>query len=285
MTIEQAKSIKLTDYLNTLGCTPCKQQNNNVWYLSPFRSEKAPSFKINLNRNEWYDFGLGKGGNILSFVMELHHSTVSEALQILSNKTIVSIPFSFRQPTTNKNFEEIVVKPLTNPALIGFLQKRHIPIEIAAKYCKEIHYKLGGKSYFAVAFENNSKGYEMRNPYFKGCIAPKDITLLSTGSTTCCLFEGFIDMLSYLVYCQQHGINSESYDLLVLSSTSNLTKAISLLGSYESIQSYLDNDEAGQQATTKLQQRFGSKLIDKSEIYWGYKDLNDFLAGQASPAK
>ena len=56
MTIEEAKNIKLADYLHSLGYNPVKQQGNNLWYKSPFREEKDPSFKVNHDRNLWYDF-------------------------------------------------------------------------------------------------------------------------------------------------------------------------------------------------------------------------------------
>lgn len=56
MTIEEAKNIKLADYLLSLGYNPIKQQGNDLWYKSPLREEKEPSFKVNPNRNLWYDF-------------------------------------------------------------------------------------------------------------------------------------------------------------------------------------------------------------------------------------
>ncbi|MDQ6239044.1 DNA primase, partial [Bacteroides ovatus] len=56
MTIEESKNIKLADYLHSLGYNPVKQQGSSLWYKSPFREEKEPSFKVNPDRNLWYDF-------------------------------------------------------------------------------------------------------------------------------------------------------------------------------------------------------------------------------------
>ena len=64
MNIQEIKTIKLQDFLASLGYTPTKQQGNKLWYLSPFRQESHASFKVNTDRNQWYDFGIGKGGNI-----------------------------------------------------------------------------------------------------------------------------------------------------------------------------------------------------------------------------
>ena len=60
MTIEEAKSIRIADYLHSLGYSPVKQQGINLWYKSPFREESEASFKVNTEREQWYDFGLGK---------------------------------------------------------------------------------------------------------------------------------------------------------------------------------------------------------------------------------
>ena len=63
-----------------------------------------------------------------------------------------------------------------------------------------MRYLTGGKPYFAVGFLNRSGGYEIRNKFFKGCIAPKDITHIrqEQPKETCYLFEGFMDYLSFL---------------------------------------------------------------------------------------
>ncbi len=74
MTIQEAKQIKLADYLQSLGYTPVKQQGASLWYKSPFRQETEASFKVNTDLNLWYDYGLGKGGNIIALASELYRS-------------------------------------------------------------------------------------------------------------------------------------------------------------------------------------------------------------------
>ena len=74
MTIEEAKNIRLVDYLHSLGYPPVRQQGTNLWYKSPFREETEASFKVNTEINKWYDFGLGQGGNIIALASELYSS-------------------------------------------------------------------------------------------------------------------------------------------------------------------------------------------------------------------
>ena len=50
----------------------------------------------------------------------------------------------------------------------------------------------------AIGFKNDSGGYELRNPYFKGSSSPKDITTFNNGAKEATVFEGFIDFLSFM---------------------------------------------------------------------------------------
>lgn len=74
MTTQEAKRIRIADYLQSLGYTPIKQQGNSLWYKSPLREETEASFKVNIELNQWYDFGIGKGGNIIALASELYRS-------------------------------------------------------------------------------------------------------------------------------------------------------------------------------------------------------------------
>ena len=56
MNIQEAKQIRIADYLQKLGYTPVKQQGNSLWYKSPLREEIDASFKLNTELNQWYDF-------------------------------------------------------------------------------------------------------------------------------------------------------------------------------------------------------------------------------------
>jgi hypothetical protein len=59
---------------------------------------------------------------------------------------------------------DLRVMPLRNYALTSYLQSRGVDIGIATTFCKEIHYTLRQKKYFAIAFPNKSGGFEVRNP-------------------------------------------------------------------------------------------------------------------------
>ena len=86
------------------------------------------------------------------------------------------------------------------------------------------------------------------------------------------MFEGFIDFLSG----ERLGIN-DGFDAVVLNSVSNVGKALTVLPDYSVIACYLDNDEAGRAALSRLCRELGDRVMDKSALYPDHKDLNEFL--------
>lgn len=291
MNTNEAKQIRIEEYLHSLGYDPVRRQGGNLWYKSPFRDEREPSFKVNTERNLWYDFGAGRGGNIIALAQELY---ASDSLPYLLERIAEQAPgvrpvsFSFGgQALSKPSFQQLEVMPLSSPALYSYLRQRGINTELAKRECREVRYLTDGKPYFAVGFPNRSGGYEIRNKLFKGCIAPKDITHIrqEQQKETCCLFEGFMDYLSFLTLrlerCPERP-DLDGQDYIVLNSTSNLSKAIRPLGGYGRIHCFLDNDKAGMEAVQELREEYGLRVRDASHIYGGYNDLNDFLCGKRS---
>ena len=293
MTIQEVKQIRIADYLQSLGYTPVKQQGNSLWYKSPLREEAEASFKVNTELNQWYDFGIGKGGNIIALASELYRSdNVPYLLECIAKQTPYQhtanhTPFSFgRQSVSEPMYRHLQVSELSSPALLSYLQERGISTELAKRECKERHYIYEDKPYFALGFPNMAGGYEVRNRYFKGCVAPKDITHIrqqGESRSMCYLFEGFMDYLSFLTIRMR---NNPQYprltmqDYIILNSVSNLAKAEGILADYSRIDCFLDNDTAGRTACEHLKARFGERLSDMSIYYREYKDLNDYLCGK-----
>ena len=291
MNTNEAKQIRIEEYLHSLGYSPVRRQGGSLWYKSPFRNEQEPSFKVNTERNLWYDFGASKGGNIIALAQELY---ASDSLPYLLERIAEQAPgvrpvsFSFGgQPVSKPSFQQLEAVPLSSPALLSYLRQRGINTELAKIECREVRYLTDGKPYFAVGFPNRSGGYEIRTKFFKGCIAPKDITHIrqEQPKETCYLFEGFMDYLSFLTLrlerCPDRP-DLDGQDYIVLNSTSNLSKAIQPLGGYGHVHCFLDNDRAGMEAVRELQKEYGLRIRDVSYIYGGYNDLNDFLCGKRS---
>ncbi|QEC69368.1 DNA primase [Panacibacter ginsenosidivorans] len=277
MNIKQAKEIDIVSYLSRLGYEPAYKSGNNVWYHSPLRNERTPSFSVNFKTNEWYDWGEGKGGNIIDFGIRYHNCSVGDLLQKLDGPGIAR----HQQQHTEKPKEEenqikvLSVHLLSSYPLIKYLDKRKITRDIADKYCSEVRYQLNNKVYYAIGFPNNAGGYELRNEYIKAASTPKDITYIDHGAKALTVFEGFFNFLTYQVLNRQQA--SESTNFLILNSTSFFEKSLPLMQTHDRVHLYLDNDKTGQKCTEKVLQLDKEKFIDERKPYHQYGDLNDWL--------
>lgn len=294
MNILQIKQIAIVDFLLAIGIRPIKETTASAWYHAPYREDEDPSFKVNKNRNIWYDFGTTKSGDIIDLAVLVYRtSNISKVLKMIEQAARMSVPSKARlvphpQPSDGKQpqataFQNLRLQALASIPLFSYLSKRGIDMEIAIQECREAHYTCHGKSYYAIAFPNESGGYEIRNPYYKGCIAPKAVSIISQGhSDSVCLFEGFMDYLSFLTLRKLERLSVPCYgaNMLVLNSVNNLPKALPRLKAYKHIYCYLDNDDAGRRVVDMLRELKGDAVHDMMEAYPLYKDLNDILVGK-----
>ena len=63
-----------------------KKSGSNFKGLSPFSDERSPSFMVSPAKQLWKDFSSGKGGSVISFLMEHEHFSYPEAIKYLANK-------------------------------------------------------------------------------------------------------------------------------------------------------------------------------------------------------
>lgn len=68
-----------------------KRAGRNFKGLSPFSSEKSPSFMVSPEKGIWHDFSSGKGGTMFTFVMEMEGLTFPQALELLARKAGVDM--------------------------------------------------------------------------------------------------------------------------------------------------------------------------------------------------
>ena len=278
MEIQNIKQIAITDYLQQQGYAPARVQGIHYWYYSPLRNERTPSFKVNTERNQWYDFGSGEHGDIIDLVCALHRCTISEAIRLLSGaKQVAYQEFSFggERKNSERKLEILSAQPLSNPNLLRYLAARAIPLPIAKAYCSEVLFQNMNRTYYAIGFANDALGWEIRNMYFKGCIAPKAITTIKRGTDRLQIFEGFMDFLSWQVLNP-----SSTSDAIVLNSLALLPRIKEQIAGYREVESFLDNDDAGRKSFAVLKQIF-PQIVDGATRYPEHKDLNEWLVAQS----
>ena len=153
MDIQHIKQIPSTDYLQQQCYTPTRVQGIHYWYCSPLRNEGPPSFKVNTERNQWYDFGTGEHGDIIDLVCALQHCTISKAIELLGDiKQVAHRDFSFGGESKASEHKLVILsaQPLNNPHSIHYIAERGIPISIANRFCSEIRYNNTNRTYYAM---------------------------------------------------------------------------------------------------------------------------------------
>lgn len=296
MNIELAKSIAISEILGKLNLLPKSSSGKELRYLSPFRDERTPSFFVNINENVWFDYGEGIGGDLVKFACiylerqnEAH--TVSDALRWISNLSS-EFPVSVLIPNRKERSFEKEDNPLSlksnkelrNVALIRYLEKRGIPLNLAKQHLRELEVfnSNSGKRITCLGFQNEDDGFELRNPFFKGCLRPKAITFIRgrvPKPDGIHLFEGFLDYLSAVVQLNGRPLKA---DAIILNSVSCAKQAMAYIHKYgyRIAYTWMDNDPSGQRATAAFAEFFkseeGLSHAPMNNLYEPHKDVNDW---------
>jgi hypothetical protein len=293
MNIEQAKRIPISVIFDKLNLTPQRKNGHMVLYFSPLRRERTPSVWVDTHTNLWRDFGDEKwrGGDGIHLVRayldsEGEGSAISDALRWLSNMTeFVPNIRPVSDPDDKPTEKTLVLKhtgELHNVNLIEYGSSRGIPETLLKKYFSQaiIFNNKTQKKFSALVMRNDQKGYELRNPYFKGCIGKKYITFIrgtQPKPDTINIFEGAFDFLSVLAQQDNKPLRN---DAIILHSLCNLKKATAYIKGYgyRNCFTWMDNDGPGLQAnaswTDFCKTEPGLKYFPMNRFYEPYKDVN-----------
>ncbi len=74
------------------GYVSLKKKGSSYFGLCPFHSEKSPSFSVSSQKQMYYCFGCGAGGNVFTFLMEYENFTFQEAIKYLAERAGVELP-------------------------------------------------------------------------------------------------------------------------------------------------------------------------------------------------
>lgn len=79
-----------------------KKSGSNLFGLCPFHSEKTPSFSVSPDKQIYHCFGCGKGGSVISFIMEIENLSFPEAVAFLANRAGMQLPEQSDDPGAKK---------------------------------------------------------------------------------------------------------------------------------------------------------------------------------------
>lgn len=291
MNISEIKNtVVISDMLERLGYFPSYKTANQLFYLSPIRTEETASFSVDDAKGVWFDFGNRKGGNVIDLGLELFE--VSSVSEVVKKINILYSKFEDLEFVRKKKENLSVVSYGQhkirkyqdlgqNQAVIDYLKSRGIyESSKNLKLIHELYYEYSkdgvNKHYFGAAWMNDSGGWEVRSKYGKTCIIGRDISTINSSSSKINIFESMIDYHSAVdlgfIECNEWTI--------VLNGLAMKDRVINILQNTECLKNidlYLDHGKGGDNVTAEFCSIFGSKVTDKRILYTGYSDVNDKL--------
>lgn len=152
-----------------------KKSGSNYKGLSPFVSEKTPSFMVSPAKQIWKDFSSGKGGNAISFIMEHEQFSYPEAIRYLAKKYNIEIEETIQNDEDKKLQNEKESMFLVNDVAANYFEKQIWEEEegraIGLSYFKERGFRVEIIKKFKLGFSPDQwsafsdyalqKGYKM----------------------------------------------------------------------------------------------------------------------------
>jgi hypothetical protein len=193
MNIDQAKSIRIDDFLENLGYICDKKTAGRKWFR--FRDEKTASFVVSKDGGAFFDHGTGEYGNIIDVAKkEANTDSVSEALKFIESKVGSEYTFTVRQTLPVQPTEpyysiaydaefSIYKGRYLSQAAIYLKDRRGILPEAFYPYLRDIFHVSKPdqkKPFYGFGLPNVAGGFECRT-YFQGrwhkrSVGPKDVT-------------------------------------------------------------------------------------------------------------
>jgi len=143
-----------------------KKSGSNYKGLSPFTEERTPSFMVSPAKQIWKDFSSGKGGTVITFLMEHEQYTYPEAIKYIANKYNIEVEETERTPEqisednekeslflvsdfAKNYFKKSLFEEEGKTIALSYLKERNFNDEIIQKF--EIGYSVNAKDNFSKA--------------------------------------------------------------------------------------------------------------------------------------
>ena len=121
--IEEVRSRNdIVDVISTY--VKLQKKGSSYFGLCPFHNEKSPSFSVSRQKQMYYCFGCGAGGNVFTFLMEYENFTFVEALRYLADRAGVELP--------KPEYSEEERRRADEKAILLEIQKKSGPVLLCA---------------------------------------------------------------------------------------------------------------------------------------------------------
>ncbi|MCF8049812.1 MAG: DNA primase [Desulfobacterales bacterium] len=124
-----------------------KKSGRNFLGLCPFHAEKTPSFSVNREKQIFYCFGCGAGGNVFTFLMKHDGMSFPEAVRVVAGKYGIELPVQGQSPEQRRRYSErekilainlraaeffrgALYRKGTGDRAMAYLHRRQMPAEV-----------------------------------------------------------------------------------------------------------------------------------------------------------
>ena len=131
--------LERTDIVDLIGSRiKLKKTGLNYQALCPFHDEKSPSFSVNPNKQFYYCFGCGAGGNAISFLMDYDRSDFPQTIESLAKSQGLEVPKEHNPLLEAKRKQQATIYDVLEQASQFFQTqlKQHDQKQKAIKYLK-----------------------------------------------------------------------------------------------------------------------------------------------------
>ena len=181
-----------------------KKAGSNFKGLSPFSGEKSPSFMVSPVKQIWKDFSSGKGGNVVTFLMEQEHYSYPEAIRFLAKKYNIEIEETEQSDDQKHQADEresmFIVSEFARDYFHSTLLENEQGKAVGLSYFKERGFTEETIQKFQLGYSLNeweafstealNKGYNLKYLEATGLTIVKDDLLSSTGTKYFDRFKG-----------------------------------------------------------------------------------------------
>ncbi len=294
MGIEELKSnVDIVDLIGSY--VKLKKEGVNHKGLCPFHAEKTPSFTVSQVRGNYKCFGCGKGGDVISFVMEYEKKPFGEAVELIAKKYGLDVSIGVK-----KEYIKPVprLEKISEKALSWFEKERRISNDtlLRMRVTEAIEFMPQLKKEVQAICFNYFQKDELVNIKFRGpqksFKLAKDAKLLFynidalEGEKTAIIVEGEVDTLS----CVESGLFNAvgvPNGTPPVGSKMNLEYLDNCWGYFVEMERIIlagDNDEVGKNLREELARRLGKDRCWVVDYPDGCKDLNDVLVKHGKQA-
>ena len=135
--------IERTDIISLIDAyVPLRKKGGNHWACCPFHQEKTASFSVSPQKQIYYCFGCGAGGNVISFLMNYDHLSFVEALEHLAKAAGLELPQENKTYKPATTLYDVMSKAAAfyqaqlkkSPQAITYLKSRGITGKLAKEY-------------------------------------------------------------------------------------------------------------------------------------------------------